>query len=115
MSAVTEWAEEARVRAFSRRRDSPWLIRASYLGWAVGPLPLAPESPTQQDGAAPTLSRPTAGLGAPNVERGVLRLSLGATNVERGVLRLSLGATNLERGVLRSFLAATNVERGVLR
>ena len=31
---------EARVRA---------LIRASYLGWAVGPLPLAPESPTQQE------------------------------------------------------------------
>ena len=115
MSAVTEWAEEARVRAFSRRRDSPWLIRASYLGWAVGPLPLAPESPTQQDGAAPTLSRPTAGLGAPNVERGVLRSSLGATNAERGVLRLSLGATNVERGVLRLSLGATNLERDVLR
>ena len=115
MSAVTEWAEEARVRAFSRRRDSPRLIRASYLGWAVGPLPLAPESPTQQDGAAPTLSRPTAGLGAPNVERGVLRSSLGATNAERGVLRLSLGATNVERGVLRLSLGATNLERDVLR
>ena len=37
------------MRAFSRRRDSPWLIRAGYLGWAVGPLPLAPESPTQQE------------------------------------------------------------------
>ena len=37
------------MRAFSRRRDSPWLIKASYLGWAVGPLPLAPESPTQQE------------------------------------------------------------------
>ena len=77
-------------------------------------LPLAPESATQQDGAAPTLSRPTVGLGAPNVERGVLRLSLHTTNVERGVLRLSIRTTNLDRGVLCSSWGATNVEQDVL-